>query len=104
MPRSRKKDIQKIGNLIGNAAAHVVLYPGQYKRIAEALLYFGQASEIAELRTWNEQEIERCQDRAYRRAVAELRKRLPSHRKNEFNELLAQAQQEINEFIAEEMV
>lgn len=101
MTPARQKDIRKIAHLIGNAAAHVVLYPDQYKRISEVLLYFGQAEEVTVKRTWNQ--IERCRELAHRQAASEIRKRTPADRAREQGEFFAKAQQEIDQFIEEKM-
>lgn len=103
MTPARRKDVRKIANLIGNAAAHVALYPDQYKRISEALLYFGQAEEVAVKRAWNETEIERCRELAYRRAASEIRRRTPAHRVKEQGDFVAQAQKAIDQFIVDKM-
>ena len=103
MSPSRKKAIREIAHKVGNAAAHIALYPDQYKRVGEAMLYFGQAVEVSSLRTWNEFEIERCRQLAYRRAGNEIRKRLTAARKEEYEELLGRACQEIDRFITEQM-
>jgi hypothetical protein len=101
---ARRKDIRKIANLIGNAAAHVALYPVQYKRISEALVSFGQAEEVAGRRSWNETELERCRQLAYRRAASEIHKRMPAHRLREESEFIAQAQQAIDDFIEQDEI
>ena len=103
MPRSRRRDIRQIAGLIGNAAVHVALYPGQYKRVGEAMEYFGQAAAVAEKRTWNLEEIERCRELAYRRVDTEFRRRAASYSREELAQLATKARHEVDKFIDEEM-
>lgn len=102
MPIGRKKAIRKIAALLGNAAAHIVLYRNALG-IREALLYLGQAQTVAEARRWNDQEIARCRELAFRRAEKELRRRIRPAQEPELAALIANAQREIDAFIAREM-
>lgn len=78
MKKSRKADIGEMASLVGNAAAHEVLFPGQKYASKEVSLYTGQAVKIALERSWNDMELAEFRQKAIARATSEIRSRTGS--------------------------
>jgi hypothetical protein len=100
---SRQSTLEKIANLVGNAAGHVVRYEGDFFSTKEAANYYGQASTLAKRHTWNENEVARMIENAVREATKFIDRRLPSHRHNELETMAAKAKVEVEQWAREEM-
>ena len=101
--KSRKQALKTMISLVGNAAGHIALYPESTYAIREVVLYEEQAEALAQMRHWNEQEIETFRDKSKRGAANVIRKRKYDHRGRKFQDLLAVAESEIDEFIEKEL-
>lgn len=75
MKKSRKADIEEMASLVGNAAAHEALFPGQKYAFREVNLYTGQAVKIALERYWNDSELAEFRKKAIARTRSEIRGR-----------------------------
>ncbi len=75
MKKSRKAGIEEMASLVGNAAAHEALFPGQEYAVREVGLYTGQAVKIALERSWNDSELAEFRKKAIARARSEIRGR-----------------------------
>jgi hypothetical protein len=94
---SRKDDLNKMASLVGNAAAHMVLF----KEEKESPIYTEQATEVASKRSWNEREIEYFRKNAEARAKNEIEKRIKKYGLNpeNFENYMKRATQYIKEFV-----
>ncbi len=80
-------------------AAHRALYGANAFTIREAVLYELQAEKIAQMRTWNDDEIERLRRRSKREARAILKRRKDHWQGRSFTALCFTAESEIDRFI-----
>ncbi len=101
--KSRKQALKSMISLVGNAAAHLALYPGNAFAIKEAVLYEMQAEDLAQARRWNDQEIETFLKKSKRDAANVIRTRAIDYRGRKFDNLLAVAETEIDKFIEKEL-
>lgn len=97
---SRKDDIKKMSNFMGNAAAHRAIYGVNAFTLLEATRYEDQADEIAKLRTWNEDEVARLIERTKREARNIIKQRQERWRDKSFDTLCTIANREIDKFVA----
>lgn len=101
--KSRKQALKTMISLVGNAAAHMALYPKSGFAIKEVVLYEEQAEELAQARHWNEQEIEIFREKPKRHAASVIRSREYDYRGRKLQDLLAVAENRIDKFIKEEL-
>ena len=71
---SRQKQLESAAQLVGNAAARIVLYKDQAD-IREALEYIGQAQLRVQAKRWNGKEPARFRELALKRATQEIEER-----------------------------
>ena len=100
---SKRKDLQRMYNFVGNYAAHFALYGSERER--EATVYLEQAEDIAMSRSWNQYDIAEFKLHAMRRAESEIKRRLPEIRVDirEKNQYLKKAEDYIDGFITKNM-
>lgn len=100
---SKRKDLQRMYNFVGNYAAHFVLYGSERER--EATVYLEQSEDIAMSRSWNQYDIAEFKRHVMRRAESEIKRRLPGIHVEirEKNRYLKEAERYINDFIAKNM-
>lgn len=87
--KSRKADIGEMASLVGNAAAHEALFPGQEYAFKEVSLYTRQAVEIALERSWNDSELAEFRRLAIARATSEIRSRTGSASEESMNVVMS---------------
>lgn len=101
--KPRKQAIKAMISLVGNAAAHLALYPASAFAIKEAAQYEMQAETLALARRWNESEIEMLREKSKREAANVIRKRKYDYASRMFEDLVAVAEARIDEFIEKEL-
>ena len=99
---NRRKRLESAARLVGNAAAHLVLYRDQ-TGVREALEYVGQAAARIEVKSWNMDELERFRILANRHARKEIRLRTGVDRGARYEAAIAEAAHAIEDFIVERM-
>lgn len=98
--KSRKADIEEMASLVGNAAAHEALFPGQEYAAREVGLYTGRAMKLALMRSWNADEIAGFRKKAIARARSEIRSRTGSV----LEEPMSIAESFVDKFIEDNLV
>lgn len=99
---SRQKQLESAAQLVGNAAAHIVLYKDQ-AGIREALEYMGQAQVRIEAKNWNDKEVAKFRELAQRRVENEFKERTGKSRGKKYDQALAEAASLIDQFIERRM-
>ncbi len=99
---SRQKQLESAAQLVGNAAAHIVLYQDA-AGIREALEYLGQAQIRIAAKHWNDDELARFRKQALRRAERELGERTGESHGRRYEEAISEAASLIEQFIQQRM-
>ena len=100
---SRQQQLESAAQLVGNAAAHIVLYQDP-SGIREALEYLGQAAIRITARSWNDEELNRFLELALRRSAKEIQERTDESRGRKYDEAIAEAASLIEQFIQQRML
>jgi len=99
---SRQKQLESAAQLVGNAAAHIVLYEDQ-TGIREALEYLGQAQIQIEAKSWNDKEVAKFRALARRRVEHEIQERTGKSRGKKYDQTVTEATSLIEQFIEQRM-
>ena len=99
---SRQKQLESAAELVGNAAAHIVLYKDQ-TGIRETLEYMGQAQVRIAAKNWNDKEMVKFRELAQRRAEQEIKERTGKSRGKKHDQAVTEATSLIEQFIEQRM-
>ena len=98
----RQQQLESAAQLVGNAAAHIVLYKDS-AGIREALEYLGQAQVRIEAKSWNDKEVAKFRELAQRRVEHEIKERTSKSRGKKYDQAVVEAASLIEQFIEQRM-